>query len=102
MFGVLNDFLYGALWLGLVIAFGFTGWRAVHSGYFQAVSERYYGRKAQGLGGALLLVAIVAGVLFLQTLLNDLLRGLGGDALFFLLGAALGAFFALRYYLRAI
>ncbi|HEU0166514.1 MAG TPA: hypothetical protein VFS62_01970 [Chloroflexota bacterium] len=101
MFGILNDFIYGALWLGLTIAFGVTGWRAVHSGYFQAVSERYYGRKAQGLGGALLLVAIVAGVLFLRTLLSDLAFGLGGSALFFLLGAVLGAFFAVRYYLRA-
>jgi hypothetical protein len=101
MFGILNDFIYGALWLGLVIAVGFTGWRAVHSGYFQAVSERYYGRKAQGLGGVLLLIAVVAGVLFLQRLLTAVVFG-GGSALFFLLGAALGAFFALRYYLHAI
>ncbi|MBV8083838.1 MAG: hypothetical protein JO247_03390 [Chloroflexi bacterium] len=100
--GALNAFLLGAIWLGLIIAFGFTGWRAVHSGYFQAVSERYHGRKAQGLGGALLLVAVVAGIFFLQQLLTDLAFGLSAEGLFFVLGAALGAFFALRYYVRAV
>jgi len=108
MFGVLNDFIYGALWLGLVIALGFTGWRAVHSGYFKAVSESYRGRAAQTMGGACLLIAVVAGLFFLQRLLGFVLLGVNGDGagalgsgLFFVLGAGLGAYLTLRYYVRS-
>ena len=102
MFGLFNEFLYGAIWLALVIALSVTGWRAVHQGYFRAVSESYYGRKAQGLGGACLAIAVVAGLLFLQRLLQSVLFGLSGSGLLFILGAALGAYLTLRYYVHAV
>jgi len=92
--GSINDFLFGAILLALVIAFGITGWKAVNQGVFRAVSASYYGRKAQGLGGICLLAAVVAGFYFLQGLLS--LR------IFFILGGALGAYLTLRYYKRAI
>lgn len=102
MFGVLNDFISGAIWLALIIALGFTGWRATHGGVFRAVSESYYGRKAQVMGGACLLIAVVAGILFLQRLLAIAAFGLSGSGLFFLLGAAFGGYLTYRYYVRAV
>lgn len=102
MFGILNDFIYGAIWLAFIIALGVTGWRAVNQGHFRAVSESYYGRKAQTLGGACLVIAVIAGILFVQRLLGTFLFGLSGSGLFFILGAALGAYLTLRYYVHAI
>lgn len=100
MLGALNDFLLGAIWLAAVIGFGVTGWQAVHSAHFRAVSESYYGRKAQGLGGACLLLAVVAGIFLLQRILVYVAVGLAAG-LFFLLGAALGGYLMIRYYRRA-
>ena len=100
--GVINDFIYGALLLAFVIALGITGWRAVNQGVFRAVSESYYGRKAQAMGGICLLVAIGAAYIFLKQLLGLVLLGVSSSGLFFLLGAGLGAYFTLRYYRRAI
>src|SRR5579862_3497225 len=97
MFGILNEFIYGGLWLAVIIALGFTGWQATHQGVFRAVAESYYGRKAQTMGGICLLVAIVAGLLFLRRILTVPLT----SSVFFLLGAALGAYLTLRYYVRA-
>lgn len=104
MFGVLNDFIYGALWFAAVVALGFTGWRAVRSGHFQAVSESYYGRTAQNLGVACLIVGAVAALLFLRQLLNIALAMLYFQqisGLFFLIGAAVGGYFTSRYYARS-
>ncbi|MDE3076288.1 MAG: hypothetical protein KGJ86_12745 [Chloroflexota bacterium] len=105
MFGVLNGFIYGALWFAAIVALGFTGWRAVRNGHFQAVSESYYGRKAQNLGVACLAIDAVVTVLFLRQLLNIVLavvyfRQISGG-LFFLLGAAVGGYFTYRYYARS-
>ena len=94
------EFFNGAILVAMAIAFGFTGWRAVHQGHFQAVSESYYGRKAQGLGGICLLAAIIAAVFFVQRLLGILVFGLRGPDLFYILGAGLGAWLTLRYYLK--
>lgn len=102
MFGILNEFIYGALWLAVIIALGFTGWRATNHGVFRAVSESYYGRKAQVMGGICLLIGIVAGIFFVQHLLNIVLFGLGAAGLFFLIGAAFGGYLTLRYYNRAV
>jgi len=99
--GVLNEFIYGAIWLAMIIALGFTGWRATNQGVFRAVSESYYGRKAQLMGGACLLIAVIAGLLFVRQVLGIVLL-LRVDGLFFLLGAALGGYLTYRYYLRAI
>ncbi|GEM_PF-3082216 len=97
----LNDFISGAIWLAAVIALGITGWRAVRQGHFRAVSETYYGRKAQNLGAICLIVAVIAGILFLQRVLAIvLLFSISQSGLFFLLGAALGAYLTLRYYTR--
>ena len=101
MFGMLNDFIYGAIWLALVIALFFTGWRATHQGFFKAVSQTYYGRNSQLMGGACLAVAIIAGLFFVRQLLSIVLFGVLGG-LGFLLGAALGAYLTLRYYVRAV
>lgn len=101
MFGVLNDFIYGAIWLAAIIALGFTGWRATNQGIFRAVSESYYGRKAQMMGGACLLVAAVAGIFFVLRVLSIVTFGLrGGAGLFFLLGAAFGGWLTYRFYIR--
>lgn len=100
MFNAFNAFLLGAIWLAAVIGFGITGWRALHQGSFRAVSETYYGRTAQNLGAVCLLVAIVAGIFFVQRLLTLLVFGLTAGGLFFLIGAALGAYLTLRYYRR--
>lgn len=102
MFGILNDFINGAIWLAFVIAVGFTGWRANRYGYFRAVSETYHGSKAQWMGRVCLIVAAVAGLLFLRQLLRIALVGLVGPGLFFLLGAVLGGYLTLRYYVRAV
>jgi hypothetical protein len=103
MFGVLNEFIYGAIWLAMVIALGFTGWRATNQGVFRAVAESYYGRKAQLLGGACLLIAVVAGIFFVVRVLQIVAFGLrSGAGLFFLLGAALGGYLSYRYYVRAV
>ncbi len=61
MFGLLNEFIYGALWLAAIIALVYNGRRAVTTGHFQAVSESYYGRTAQNLGIACLIVAVIVG-----------------------------------------
>lgn len=98
--GVLNEFISGAIWLAMIIALGITGWRATNQGVFRAVAESYYGRKAQILGGICLLIAVVAGVFFLQHILSIALFGLA-SGLFFLLGAALGGYLTLRHYRRA-
>lgn len=100
MFGILNEFIYGALWLAVIVALGFTGWRATNQGVFRAVAESYYGRKAQTMGGVCLLIAIVAGIFFVQRVLSIVLLGLSGAGLFFLLGAAFGGYLTLRYYIR--
>jgi len=102
MFGILNDFIYGAIWLAFIIALGFTGWRATHHGVFRAVAESYHGRKAQTMGGICLLIAVVAGIFFVQRLLSIALLGLSGSGLFFLIGAAFGGFLTLRYYQRMV
>src|SRR5579862_3125833 len=102
MFGILNEFIYGGLWLAVIIALGFTGWQATHQGVFRAVSESYYGRKAQTMGGICLLIAVVAGVFFVQHLLSIVVFGLGAAGLFFLLGAAFGGYLTLRYYIRRV
>jgi hypothetical protein len=94
--GTVWDFINGMVILALVIALGFTGWEATHRAYFQAVSESYYGRKAQLMGGVCLLLAIAGGMWFLTQLLA------GRAGLFYLLGAALGAYLTLRYYLKRI
>jgi hypothetical protein len=102
MFGGINEFITGAIWLAAIIALGFTGWRAAHQGHFRAVSESYYGRKAQLMGGACLLIAVVAGILFVQRLLSIAVFGLSGAGLFFVLGAALGGYLTYRYYGRTV
>jgi len=101
MFGLLNDFIYGAIWLALIIALGFTGWRATSQGVFRAVSQSYYGRNAQLMGGACLLIAIIASILFVRQVLTIVLFGIF-SGLGFLLGAALGAYLTLRYYRRLV
>jgi hypothetical protein len=101
--GILNDFIQGAIWLAMIVALGFTGWRATNQGVFRAVSESYYGRKAQLMGGACLAIAIIAGIFFLVRVLNVLRFGLASSTgLFFLLGAALGGWLSYRYYVRAV
>ncbi len=101
--GIFNEFIYGAIWLAMVVALGLTGWRATNEGHFRAVSESYYGRKAQVMGGACLLIAVVAGIFFVLRVLNILVFGLrSGTGLFFLLGAALGGYLTLRSYRRAV
>jgi hypothetical protein len=102
MFGILNEFIYGALWLAIIVALGFTGWRATNQGVFRAVSESYYGRKAQTMGGICLLIAVVAGIFFVRHVLAITLFGLGAAGLFFLLGAAFGGYLTLRYYTRTV
>ncbi len=100
--GVLNEFISGAIWLALVIALGFTGWRATNQGVFRAVSESYYGRKAQLMGGACLLIAVVAGIMFAYNVLRIVTVGVLGSGLFFLLGAAFGGWLTYRYFVRAV
>jgi hypothetical protein len=98
----INDFITGAIWLAAIIALGFTGWRATNSGHFRAVSESYYGRKAQLMGGACLLIAVLAAIFFVQRLLAIALFGLSGPGLFFVLGAAFGGYLTYRYYARTV
>src|SRR5579875_2364304 len=97
--GVLNEFIYGAIWLAMIIALGFTGWRATNQGVFRATSESYYGRKAQTMGGVCLLVAIVAGIFFVLRVLTIVQFGLS-SGLFFLIGAVFGGWLTYRYYVR--
>lgn len=100
--GVLNEFIYGAIWLAMIVALGFTGWRATNSGIFRAVAESYHGRKAQVMGGACLLIAVVAGIFFVLRVLQVVAFGLrSGSGLFFLLGAAFGGYLTYRYYIRS-
>jgi hypothetical protein len=101
MFGMLNDFIYGAIWLAFIIALGFTGWRATNQGQFRAVAQAYYGRQAQLMGGACLLIAVIAGILFVQRVLGYVLFGVVSGLGFFL-GAALGAYLTLRYYVKTV
>ncbi|HUZ78921.1 MAG TPA: hypothetical protein VMV93_15170 [Chloroflexota bacterium] len=100
--GALNQFISGAIWLAAVIALGFTGWRAIRSGYFQAVSQRYSGRGARNLGLACLIIGAVVGLFFLYQVLqmaeSVVLFGQLVDPLFFFLGAAVGGWFTYRYY----
>ena len=98
--GPLGAFLDGAIWLAAVIALGFTGWRATKRGVFRAVSESYYGRKAQAFGGVCLGLAVIAGVVFTLSVLGYLTRGIGISGLFFFAGAAVGGWFTYRYYMR--
>lgn len=101
-FGGIGDFLNGAIWLAAIVALGFTGWRATKQGVFRAVSESYYGRKAQTLGGACLLIAVVASIFFVLRVLSIVAFGLrAGSGLLFLLGAAFGGWLTYRYYIRA-
>jgi hypothetical protein len=97
--GGIGEFINGAIWLAAIIALGFTGWRATSHGVFRAVSESYYGRKAQLFGGVCLAIAVIAGVFFVRQVLTLALFGLG-SGLFFLLGAALGGWLTYRYYIR--
>lgn len=103
-FGVLNDFISGAIWLAAVIALGFTGLRAVRTGHFQAVSESYYGRKAQNFGAACLVVGAIVALLFLLQIFRQIeavvFFGQFVSPLFFFAGAAVGGYFTYRYYAR--
>ena len=94
--GTVWDFINGMVVLALIVALGFTGWDATHRAHFRAVSETYYGRKAQLMGGVCLLIAIAGAIYFLTLLIG------GRAGLFFLLGAALGAYLTLRYYVKRI
>jgi hypothetical protein len=100
--GGIGEFINGAIWLAAVIALFFTGWRATHRGVFRAVSESYYGRKAQLFGGACLTLAVIAGIGFVWQLLGYAVGGLSVGALFFLIGAGFGGYFTYRYYARTV
>lgn len=99
--GGIGDFINGAIWLAAVIALGFTGWRATNQGVFRAVSESYYGRKAQAFGGVCLAIAVIAGIFFVLRVVTIATFGLG-SGLFFLLGAAFGGYLTYRYYVRTV
>jgi len=99
--GGIGEFINGAIWLAAIIALGFTGWRATNQGVFRAVSQSYYGRKAQMFGGVCLAIAVIAGIFFVLHVLTIAAFGLGAG-LFFLVGAGFGGYFTYRYYARTI
>ena len=100
-FGAINEFINGAILLAAVIALGFTGWRSTSRGQFRAVSESYYGRKAQLMGGACLLIAVIAGIYFVWQLLSIVVTR-NPSGVFFLLGAGFGGWLTYRYYVRTV